>query len=909
MLPSFGKSKKHGKPRLSRRVSDEHRQYTGTTINKIPILEDDENDDADFGPRFPTFNSPPVEPPAMISPGSGEHGTDDLRKEIDDDFDDDFYRDEYDVSSPTPVAKSKPTPAIEVDEESSEDVSTDEAEDARSGEEGSVASVHSNESRDSFKTRIKRHFITNRGERPSDEGLPRKKRSETIVSRIFGHPPQMGGLTPGASKSSQERNPDEEEKIENDIPLKTFDADQLQFEANGLVDQHFKEANAGYLSSASTLHPNSSSLFMAPNPEATVGDFDDLNNDDYVQFDSVESLVDRPKRVRKGVVSSLLALYNPQNQPNYPASEYSGTQTPRSDYSDVETATSPDALDHKLRLISTNDSYNIDNASLNSVPELGAKRMSSRDPSIYKHKKRSRSASSLSHMFKSNKKEDPKTKPRPEDKFELPSFAKPKNADKKHTKFIPRFDETAKSNRRKKIRRKFKSEQRARITVHIADVLQRQRFILTLCKAFMLYGAPTHRLEEYMSMTARVLEIDGSFIYFPGCMIASFGDAATHTSNMKLVRCAQGLDLGKLDETHDIYKAVVHDRIGVEEASGKLDEILSRKPRFNHWYCVLLYGFSSAMVTPWGFGGNWIDMPISFGIGLVIGFLQFIISPRSVLYSSVFEISSCVVASFIGRAIGSVNDGNTFCFAAIVQGSLALILPGYIILCGSLELQSRNLVAGSVRMFYAFIYSLMLSFGITLGAALYGWIDHNATSSTTCTSNVPPAWRILLVPMFTIGLALINQSSWTQLPVMIAISGAGYVVTYFSGLHFKLNTEFNATLGCFVIGLISNAYTRLLKSFNKVFSKGSFMTVSIMLPAVFVQVPSGIASQGSLLVGVESADNLVNNKTSTSSGSSLSSLSFGMVMIQVALGISVGLFMATLVVYPLGKKRTGLFTL
>ena len=48
--------------------------------------------------------------------------------------------------------------------------------------------------------------------------------------------------------------------------------------------------------------------------------------------------------------------------------------------------------------------------------------------------------------------------------------------------------------------------------------------------------------------------------------------------------------------------------------------------------------------------------------------------------------------------------------------------------CGSLELQSKNIVAGSVRMVYAVIYSLFLGFGITIGTSFYGGISSNATS-------------------------------------------------------------------------------------------------------------------------------------------------------------------------------------
>jgi uncharacterized membrane protein YjjP (DUF1212 family) len=64
----------------------------------------------------------------------------------------------------------------------------------------------------------------------------------------------------------------------------------------------------------------------------------------------------------------------------------------------------------------------------------------------------------------------------------------------------------------------------------------------------MLYGSPSHRLEESLKATARSLEIDGTsflgqgelmlaqFLYVPGCMVISFDDSNTKTSSMHLVR-------------------------------------------------------------------------------------------------------------------------------------------------------------------------------------------------------------------------------------------------------------------------------------------------------------------------------------------------------------------------------------
>ncbi|KAK9241150.1 hypothetical protein V1525DRAFT_393833 [Lipomyces kononenkoae] len=484
---------------------------------------------------------------------------------------------------------------------------------------------------------------------------------------------------------------------------------------------------------------------------------------------------------------------------------------------------------------------------------------------------------------------------------------------------------------------KVRLEDQIRITVHIAEILQRQRFILKLCRALMLYGAPTHRLEEYMKMTSRVLEIDGQFLYIPGCMIVSFGDASTHTSEMQLVRVVQGVNLSKLHETHTIYKEVVHDVIGVEEAMQRLDDVMKANPLYHRWLCVVIFGFSSAMVAPFAFGGRWIDMPIACLLGCIVGFLQLVVAPRSDLYSNVFEITASVIVSFLGRAFGSINDVDLFCFAAIAQGALALILPGYIILCGALELQSKNIVAGAVRMFYAIIYSLFLGFGITLGSAIYGWMDHNATSSTTCPSNLSPWYRFIFVPMFSVGLALVNQAHWTQLPVMVTIAGAGYAVSYFCNLYFSQTAELASAIACFVIGVLGNLYSRV----------GHGLAFAAMLPAIFVQVPSGLAAQGSLISGVAVADLIVSNSTSTATSIATSTYNIsgtlttvtatitssatvttttatatpasvaayttgiwtvGMNMIQISIGIVVGLFIATLAVYPFGKKRSGLFT-
>lgn len=464
--------------------------------------------------------------------------------------------------------------------------------------------------------------------------------------------------------------------------------------------------------------------------------------------------------------------------------------------------------------------------------------------------------------------------------------------------------------RRRRNKRGTRLEDEIRVTVHIAEILSRQRYIMQLCRALMRYGAPTHRLEEYMQMTARVLQVSGQFLYLPGCMMMSFDDPTTRTAEVKLVRMVQGVDLGRLADTHNVYKNVVHDLIGVEEATQELDDIMSRKPRFNKWIIVLMYGLASAAVGPFAFKARPIDMPIIFFLGALVGFMQHVLAPRSVLYSNVFEVTAAVLTSFLARAIGSIriNGQEIFCFSALAQSSIALILPGFMVLCSSLELQSHQIIAGSIRMVYAIIYSLFLGYGITVGTTVYGLIDANATSSSQCANLDIYGSEYLrqfpFVAIYAVFLAIVNHGKWKQMPVMVFIALCGYITNYFSTTKLGSQSEVANTVGAFTIGVLGNLYSRVWHGH----------AATAILPGIFVLVPSGLASSGSLLAGLRYADEVRHNletsgnSSSTSSLSDVSVASLGFGMIQVAIGITVGLFIAALIVYPYGKKRTGLFS-
>lgn len=397
------------------------------------------------------------------------------------------------------------------------------------------------------------------------------------------------------------------------------------------------------------------------------------------------------------------------------------------------------------------------------------------------------------------------------------SFASPaqtdlgQDFDEQYKKSRPGMGKRSKSDESilpfKKAKRR---ENEIKIKIHLAGTLARQNYLRKLCKALMMYGAPTHRLEEYLNMSARVLEIEAQFLYMPGCMIVAFDDSSVHTSEVKLVRTSQGVDLGKLRDVHEIYKEVVHDRIGVDEATPRLDAIIVREPKFKRWLRVFMYGLASATVGPFAFQARFIDLPFCFLLGCLIGWLQLIIAPGNDLISNVFEIGASVITSFIARALGSIrHDGKEiFCFSAMSQSSIALILPGFMVLCASLELQSKHIVAGSVRMVYAIIYSLFLGFGITIGTVLYGMMDKNATSRTSCHEPMSTNYYYFFVPAFALCLMVVNQAKYKQMPSMSVIAFIGWIVNFHSSKYFKSNAQISNTLGALAIGLAANVHAR-----------------------------------------------------------------------------------------------------
>lgn len=475
--------------------------------------------------------------------------------------------------------------------------------------------------------------------------------------------------------------------------------------------------------------------------------------------------------------------------------------------------------------------------------------------------------------------------------------------------------------------------QRVRIEFNVSSMIDRQEFLLKLARALMTYGAPSHRIESQLVAAARILEVEAEFIHLPGVIICSFGDQDLGCSETHFIKCGGRLSLGALHKVHLIYRSVVHDETSAKQATEQLESLLQAPPLYSIFFRCFLAFCLSALICPLAFGGSFLDMWIAGAAAFLLAVLQLCVANKSALYANVFEITISIFVSFVARGLSSIRS-RIFCYTAISSSGIIGILPGYLILSSSLELASKNIVCGSVKMVYALIYTLFLGFGLQIGNDFYllldpqtrrqldalasslsstvsltgTWVSDNGTDANsiplvgtwTFSRNVLPSqqdiiegcyrpnsfplylqpfptWTAaIIVPLFSTlsSLANLQPLRSKQLPVMVIISCFSYASNKIANHYIFNRSDVVSAIGAFTVGLLGNVYSR----------KMGGTAFTSMVTGVLFLVPSGLSQAGGI----------------TANGNGID---IGGAMIAVTIGITVGLFMSQALVYTFGSRK------
>lgn len=212
-------------------------------------------------------------------------------------------------------------------------------------------------------------------------------------------------------------------------------------------------------------------------------------------------------------------------------------------------------------------------------------------------------------------------------------------------------------------------------------------------------------------------------------------------------------------------------------------------------------------------------------------------------FQPIWEITVCILIGFVARAITKYG----FCFTPIAFSSFIIVLPGYPMAIAIIELVSRQLVSGVVRMVYAIIFSFLLGYGVSMGSELYVAMDKESTliqseacnlanRATTCVSSESQWFNFLMVPMFAMAFCVFLKARPPRWPIMASVAAFGYTINYALACWAHAPSQILQVVPAFGLGLVGN----LLSKFT---GKMSFDAVLI---GVFYLVPSSLGLKAAI---------------------------------------------------------------
>ncbi|KAJ1726220.1 pheromone-regulated protein prm10 [Coemansia biformis] len=432
--------------------------------------------------------------------------------------------------------------------------------------------------------------------------------------------------------------------------------------------------------------------------------------------------------------------------------------------------------------------------------------------------------------------------------------------------------------------------EKQKILAQLADIFNRQNFLLVASRALMAFGAPLHRLEANLIAVALNLDVQASFAALPGIILITFGDEDTRTSETYVVRSVSGYDMYRLGRTNRTIRRVLKGRITVGQGVKNIERVLATPPLYSWWILLIDYVVVSFCICPLFWNGSWRDAGVSAMLGLLIGVLQ-LMAGRFHNYANLFEVSSAFLVSFVAALMQGY-----VCFATVSFSGIAMLLPGLALTTSIIEMASRNMISGTVRLVFALCRCFMLGYGISVGSTLgtrvlgyassvnliEGQIGSDA-SVGLCLPGPSKFWWFLFLPMVSLGFNVSISAHWRQWPFMLIAGCLAYTVSYFASLSEALRPLAPA-IAAFAMGLFAN----ILASFYNHRS-----AVEPILGGVQLLVPGSLGLK-TVLAFITSSD--------TGSGSFLYN------MFATSLSIAVGLFLSGMVIFPNRKKRVGLMT-
>ncbi|KAI8592568.1 hypothetical protein BDZ88DRAFT_392162 [Geranomyces variabilis] len=418
------------------------------------------------------------------------------------------------------------------------------------------------------------------------------------------------------------------------------------------------------------------------------------------------------------------------------------------------------------------------------------------------------------------------------------------------------------------------------------DALKRRDLVIKLTRALSTYGAPSHRLEHLLANVGDVLEVESTFFVLPALILISFGNE-DHSSSTHLVKTPQGFNMDKLTAVNALCLDLANGTLMIDEALERLSQIrLARE--YGNLVSLATFPLVSMGIAIAGFNANWLEASVAAVLSLLVGGFGFL----GAAYPSMqflMEFGSALFVGLLARCFKRVTG--TICMdeTVVTLSALAILLPGLSLTLAILELSTRNLVSGTVRMFGALFTAMMIGFALSVGPLLWKEDISPLRDDSCAKQQITPMWNFLFFPLMSASICIFFQAHPRLWPIMMSVSALGFVSSYFLNMVSALSAQGGqvpTALSALAIGLASNIYARITNQ----------VAVAPILSGILLLVP------GSL--GVRSTLDMLGTTQGTSSSKGGTSFAFSMLLIGFC--ITLGLSVATRLVFPIRNPKINL---
>ena len=398
----------------------------------------------------------------------------------------------------------------------------------------------------------------------------------------------------------------------------------------------------------------------------------------------------------------------------------------------------------------------------------------------------------------------------------------------------------------------------------LRDTPTARAFILETGRALHEAGAPSHRIEDAMSVLAGRLGVTGQFFTTPTSIFASFGPPEEQRTALMRVEPA-GVDLERMSLLDDLLREVEEGRRSPEDAIVRLRTITTAPDRHGPLLSIACFGVSAAAVARF-LGGGGREIAAAAAIGLQTGALAQLAARRPAA-ARVFEWMAALAAA-LAALLWAVLIGPIVPLIAALAGLIVLV-PGLSLTLAFTELATRNLVSGTARLAGAAMTILAIGFGLALGTRLQSLVGPAAVALPIAP---PPGWTVwLALAVSPFALAVLFRARPRDTGVIVAACVLAFTVA--RGGARLAGSEVGLLAAAFALGVAGNLYGRFLRQPAAV----------PVVPALVMLLPASL--------GVRSIATLLARDV-------VSGMELAFTLVVLATALAAGLLLANLVVPP-----------